>query len=144
QGPNWERDPEEWFDNLLPEVKGKLLHLLMTEHNGIFTGLFNDEAETIAKKKEANQRTAIVTVVNWISNEGDSRYRQYEETLVRCNADGTKPQNPMEQKRHINDTFIKIKSYFERRNKADEEEEKDYQKLLALHTDLYVNRPQNK
>lgn len=144
QGPNWERDREEWFDNLLPEVKGKLLHLLMTEHNGIFTGLFNDEAETIAKKKEANQRTAIVRIIGWISNEGSARYRQYEETLMRCNEDGAKPQNPMEQKRHINDTFIKIKSYFERRNKADEEEEKYYQKLLALHTDLYVNRPQNK
>lgn len=80
-----ERDYREaWFDNLMPEVRGRLIYLLICEQHG------RRKEKIDIYRDEALQREAILKILEWHSSVGGAKYRQYKETLVRINNKGEK------------------------------------------------------
>src|SRR5690606_18026116 len=118
----------------LPEVKGRLLNVLLTEQNpGWFA---SDKEQDKLKAKEANQRAAIAITLSWISNEGDSRYRQYEETLIRCNDNGTKPYDTYDNGQAFWNSHDRISTFFARRDKENASEERTFSSYTGTYSQL--------
>lgn len=131
-----DRAPEAWFDNLLPEVKGRLLYVLMTYQEAQFhsdnalvdffdyaTGnLFNSqESQAKANLDNIYQRAAIVKVLGWISNESkEAGERQFFESITRLNKDGSKDPNLFLNRQAFGENWYQLQAFFEKLSELDD------------------------
>lgn len=106
---------EIWFDNMMPEVRGRLIYLLIVKQKA------SSDGPTAHQTKEALQREAILKVLSWHSTEGEAKYRQYSETMERINEYGDNGRTDIvnfrfkgssEEKVRVKQGFEKIESFF--------------------------------
>ncbi|MFP8968236.1 hypothetical protein ACKC9G_16770 [Pokkaliibacter sp. CJK22405] len=136
-------DNEKWFKNLLPEVKGRIINVLLSEqdvtiNDGVqgIKHIFDEKYDFTARQKLDNiyQRNAIWTLINWVTTETQTAAeRQFYETLVRCNDDGTKSDDFFTQHQQFADNWQRISDFFEATQELDDTQVTNL--LLSLNTD---------
>ncbi len=103
---------ETWFDNALPETKGRLLWCLMQ-----YPDLSHHWYEGQDYQNDVNasmaQRDAALNLIKWISREShETGSRQYEEMLNRCNPQGVKSKDEFEKFQAYGDNWGELHAWF--------------------------------
>ncbi|MDH2432942.1 LysM peptidoglycan-binding domain-containing protein [Pokkaliibacter sp. MBI-7] len=109
---------EDWFDNLLPEVKGRIIHVLLHKATPSAGEVLGSVLEDFGYDDKANldniyQRAAIMEMLGWVTNESPlAGERQFLETLSRCNEEGALTDDQFWHYQAFGDNWMRVYDYF--------------------------------